>query len=252
MRRLSRTTIIIFILSFVVIYVKFMKIEDQLMSVFVPELSAKSDNVKTTTVKDASTLKKEPVKSKTLITAETDNDKILQQAKVNKDAKPVQKVEPKQQVQQNQNAKKQFNEDTSFETCDFSNVEFETAKEIINLRALRDIEFFDKAISNISESKLDAKINELKGLVKELKKVQATINKDIKRKNQLENENIDNLVRVIESMNPKQAATMFTGLNIDTRVLLVRRMDQEKLSSIVSLLDPKISTETFERALQKD
>lgn len=252
MRRLSRTTIIIFILSFVVIYVKFMKIEDQLMSVFVPELSAKSDNVKTTTVKDAPTLKKESVKSKTVITAETNNDKILQQAKGNKDAKPVQKVEQKQQVQQNQNAKKQFNEDTSFETCDFSNVEFETAKEIINLRALRDIEFFDKAISNISESKLDAKINELKGLVKELKKVQATINKDIKRKNQLENENIDNLVRVIESMNPKQAATMFAGLNIDTRVLLVRRMDQEKLSSIVSLLDPKISTETFERALQKD
>ena len=120
------------------------------------------------------------------------------------------------------------------------------------MRSLRDIEFFDKAINNLSESKLDAKINELKGLMKELQTIQTKINKDIKRKTQMENDNIDNLVRVIESMNPKQAATMFAGLNIETRVLLVRRMDQEKLSSIVSLLDPKVSTETFERALQKD
>ena len=247
MRRLSRTTILIFVLSFIVIYVKFMKIEDQLMSFFVQEVKAKSDDVK----KDNNPPKKDAVKSNKPLNKEINSDKDIKQKNDNQDNKNEKKLDSKIQTQ-SKNINKNFHKNTAFETFDFSNVEFETAKEIINLRSLRDIEFFDKAINNLSENKLDAKINELKGLMKELQTIQTKINKDIKRKTQMENDNIDNLVRVIESMNPKQAATMFAGLNIETRVLLVRRMDQEKLSSIVSLLDPKVSTETFERALQKD
>jgi len=275
MRRLARSTITIFILSFFVIYVKFLKVEDQLVAFFVQNANAENVSASKTVAdkaakKVADTTGAGQVKGKDAISTEINQKKVEETitSEPKNDASPAASspAEPSatkdsndnvdSSVKENDGGKSKtdenFDAETSFETIDLEKVTLETAREIINLRALRDTAFFDQAVTNITENKLDAKIAELKMLVSELQKVQDSINKQLKRKSTIENDNVDNLLRVIESMNPKQAANMFAGLNLDTRVLIVKRMDQAKLSSIISLIDPKIATETFERALQKE
>ena len=248
MKKLSRTTITIFVLSFFVIYVKFLKIEDQLVSLFVQDLNATAKDVNAENAKIAKTAAKNVGGQKT----STEKGKGIIPTTLNSRKAEESYIRKKKEEQEASKKKSQFDEATSFETINLNNVTLDTAREIVNLRALRDTEFFDQAVTNISENKLDAKINELKTLVNELQKVQESINKQLKRKEKMDSDSIENLIRVIESMNPKQAANMFAGLNLDTRVLLIKRMDQAKLSSIISLIDPKIATETFERALQKE
>ena len=273
MRRLARSTITIFVLSFFVIYVKFLKVEDQLVAFFVQDANAANAGGSKTAVVDAAkkvtnTTGAGPVKGKGAISTEINQEKVDETVKdepkkeepSNSTSSAVQSSQKDTSVNSGEQehapvkskTDENFDTTTSFETIDLKKVTLDTAREIINLRALRDTAFFDQAVTNITENKLDAKIGELKMLVSELKKVQDSINKQLKRKSAMENDNVDNLLRVIESMNPKQAANMFAGLNLDTRVLIIKRMDQAKLSSIISLIDPKIATETFERALQKE
>lgn len=89
---------------------------------------------------------------------------------------------------------------------------------------------------NATELRLERSVNELKGLEERIKTAE-------KAKEKKENEQLAGLVKMYETMKPKDAARVFNRLSLDILVDVVRQMKPRKMSSILA----KMSAEAAER-----
>ena len=82
-----------------------------------------------------------------------------------------------------------------------------------------------------AESRIDKKIQELKGL-------QATVEKLIANYDEQEAGKIKSLVKIYENMKPKDAARIFEELDMNTLLLVAERMKERNLAAVMSDMDP--------------
>lgn len=87
-----------------------------------------------------------------------------------------------------------------------------------------------------AETRIDKKIGELK-------QFQATIEKLIKTYDKQQEDKLSSLVKIYESMKPKDAATVFEGLDMDTLLTLAERMKEKKLAEIMGKMNPNKASE---------
>ena len=119
-----------------------------------------------------------------------------------------------------------------FETMEIKGISPKTANMINNKISNSKIKFFSKVTDKVTDNMINEKFLSLQKMKQEL-------------------ENIAKTISVIESMPAQTAAKMFSNLNVETRKILLNKMDKEKISSILSIVEPHIATETFETAMQK-
>ena len=82
-----------------------------------------------------------------------------------------------------------------------------------------------------AETRIDKKVEELKGL-------QATITRLLKAYDDQQKAKVDSLVKIYETMKPKEAARIFEQLDMDTLLLVAERMGERKLAPIMSKMNP--------------
>lgn len=102
-------------------------------------------------------------------------------------------------------------------------------REVIEARE-REINLRD-GLMKAAESRIDKKIQELKGL-------QATVEKLIANYDEQEAGKISSLVKIYENMKPKDAARIFEELDMDTLLLVAERMKERSLAAVMSDMDP--------------
>jgi len=81
-----------------------------------------------------------------------------------------------------------------------------------------------------AETRIDKKVEELKEL-------QSTIQKLIKTYDEQQDAKLGSLVKIYESMKPKDAALIFQELDMNTLLLVAERMKERKLAGIMSKMD---------------
>ncbi len=82
-----------------------------------------------------------------------------------------------------------------------------------------------------AEKRIDKKIQEMKSL-------ELAIQKLIKSHDQQEDLKIQSLVKIYESMKPKDAARIFGELDINTLLKVAERMKEKKLAPIMAKMKP--------------
>ncbi len=82
-----------------------------------------------------------------------------------------------------------------------------------------------------AETRIDKKVQELKAL-------QAEIQVLIKSYDDQESSKMQSLVKIYESMKPKDAARIFEELDMDTLLLVAERMKERKLAPIMASMNP--------------
>lgn len=87
-----------------------------------------------------------------------------------------------------------------------------------------------------AESRIDKKVEELRSL-------QATIEKLIKTYDNQQDQKMESLVKVYESMKPKDAAQIFEQLDMETLLAVAERMKERKLAPVMAQMDPKRAKE---------
>ncbi len=87
-----------------------------------------------------------------------------------------------------------------------------------------------------AESRIDKKVEELKAF-------QSTISKLIITYEDQQDTKMQSLVKIYESMKPKEAAKIFESLEIDTLLMVAERMKERKLAPIMAKMDPIRATE---------
>jgi len=102
-------------------------------------------------------------------------------------------------------------------------------REVIEARE-REINMRD-GLMKAAESRIDKKIQELKGL-------QATVEKLIANYDKQETSKISSLVKIYENMKPKDAAKIFEELDMVTLLLVAERMKERNLAAVMSDMDP--------------
>lgn len=85
-----------------------------------------------------------------------------------------------------------------------------------------------------TEGRIDTKINRLQKLETDIQLL-ITIYQD------QENEQIDSLVKVYESMKPKDAAKIMGILDIDIQVQVALRMKAKSIAGVMSKMDPQVA-----------
>lgn len=89
---------------------------------------------------------------------------------------------------------------------------------------------------NAAESRIDKKVDELKAF-------QASISKLIRTYGDQQDTKMQSLVKIYESMKPKEAARIFEALEIDILLMVAERMKERKLAPIMAKMDPARATE---------
>lgn len=87
------------------------------------------------------------------------------------------------------------------------------------------------ALLDAAEARIDQKIEDLKGL-------QATLEKLTKLREEQEEMELASLVKIYETMKPKDAARIFEELEMETLLLVADRMKERKLAPIMAEMDP--------------
>jgi len=87
-------------------------------------------------------------------------------------------------------------------------------------------------ILNITQAKIDNKIDELKSLKKQVEEL-------LVQYNNKEEEKTRSLVKIYENMKPKSAAEIFTRLEPETLLPVLSRMKEAKIALILANMDPK-------------
>jgi flagellar motility protein MotE (MotC chaperone) len=87
-----------------------------------------------------------------------------------------------------------------------------------------------------AEARIDKKIVELKGF-------QDTIERLIKSYDKQQEDKLLSLVKIYENMKPKDAATVFEGLDMDTLLAIVERMKEKKLAEVMGKMNPNKASE---------
>lgn len=166
-----------------------------------------------------------------------------QKTVTNKKTKPtkIKKVTPK---------KKQPSS-IRFETIEIKGISPKTVNIINDKISNSKIKFFSKVTDKVLDNMINEKFLSLQKMKQELENIAKDIKAMISLKNEEDEANIAKTISVIESMPAQTAAKMFSNLNVETRKILLNKMDKEKISSILSIVEPHIATETFETAMQK-
>ena len=87
-----------------------------------------------------------------------------------------------------------------------------------------------------AEARIDRKIAELKNL-------QAEINGRIKVFDEQQETKMESLVKIYESMKPKEAARIFEDLEMDTLLEVAQRMKERKLAPVMAKMNPEKARE---------
>lgn len=215
MNKAVRNTWILFFVSIILLYIKI----NHLTAKVVNNLSEKTTEEK---VKTKKIIKKEPLNNQTIHKTET------------------KKTQNKKQT-----------ESIRFETMEINGISPKTANMINNKISNSKIKFFSKVTDKITDNMINEKFLSLQKMKQELENIAKDIKAMISLKNEEDEANIAKTISVIESMPAQTAAKMFSNLNVETRKILLNKMDKEKISSILSIVEPHIATETFETAMQK-
>lgn len=87
-----------------------------------------------------------------------------------------------------------------------------------------------------TEMRVDEKIDELKAL-------EATINAALDAKDKAEDEQMQSLVKMYETMKAKDAARIFEKLDQDVLLSVVKRMKASKMAAVMSQMSPQAAKE---------
>ena len=96
---------------------------------------------------------------------------------------------------------------------------------------------------DMREQLVSAAEKRLKDRVDELKQIQADIDKTIDKKDKQSEERLSSVVKMYESMKPKDAARIFERLDMGVLLDVVKRMSPRKMASVLSQMDPVAAQE---------
>ena len=88
------------------------------------------------------------------------------------------------------------------------------------------------AMLKAAETEIDRKVTELNNLKSEIESL-------LGQQQKMEEARIVSLVKIYESMKPKEAATIFNTLDMDVLLAVVGRMNERRLSPILASMDPE-------------
>jgi flagellar motility protein MotE (MotC chaperone) len=101
-----------------------------------------------------------------------------------------------------------------------------------------------EAVLKGAEERIDAKI-------REIKKLQATVEQAISRYDEQEAKRLESLVKIYETMKPNDAAKIFEQMDLPTLVSLVERMSTRKVAPVLALMNAvrakQVTTELSKR-----
>jgi flagellar motility protein MotE (MotC chaperone) len=107
----------------------------------------------------------------------------------------------------------------------------------------RDIDMREKLLA-ATESRIDEKIDTLKSMNDSIEGL-------VKQYNDREDEKITSLVKIYETMKPKDAARIFNELDVEILTEVLRRMREAKAAPIIAKMDPaKAKVITLELAVR--
>ncbi len=113
--------------------------------------------------------------------------------------------------------------------------EVELLKELSKRREKLELDKKDmdirEQVLKATEGKIDQKVSELKGLQTQLEEL-------IKQYDQKENSKILSLVKIYETMKPKDAAKIFNELEMPVLIRVVSNMKEVKVAPIIASMDP--------------
>ena len=118
----------------------------------------------------------------------------------------------------------------------FSRAEIEMLQSLMERRETLDLRGRELDIRGnllkAAELRIDEKITQLKD-------IEATIQDLLKRHDDQEEKKLRSLVRIYESMKPKQAARIFEELDLDILIDVAERMNERKFAPILAQMNPK-------------
>lgn len=119
---------------------------------------------------------------------------------------------------------------------DYSDSEIDVLQSLSKRR-----EELDQRERNLNESAalLKAAEKEIDRKVEELRKLKTEIESLLGQQQKMEEARIVSLVKIYESMKPKEAAIIFNTLDMDVLLAVVGRMNERRLSPILASMDPE-------------
>jgi flagellar motility protein MotE (MotC chaperone) len=128
------------------------------------------------------------------------------------------------------------NESTAItDQSQFTKSEVELLKELSKRREKLEVDKKDmdirEQVLKATEGKIDQKVSELKGLQSQLEEL-------MKQYDQKENSKILSLVKIYETMKPKDAAKIFNELEMPVLIKVVSNMKEVKVAPIIAGMEP--------------
>lgn len=96
---------------------------------------------------------------------------------------------------------------------------------------------------DMREGLLKAAEQRINGKIQELKQLQGTIEQLTKKYDKHQEEKLARLVKIYQTMKPKDAARIFEKLDMSTLLDVAERMKERKLAPIMAAMDPKRARE---------
>lgn len=100
-----------------------------------------------------------------------------------------------------------------------------------------------EAVFAATEMRLDEKIKELEALKADIQKTRDTIKEMVGMLDKKEEEKLTSMVKVFESMKPKEAASIFNNMDLPVLLPVIGRMKEAKTAPILAQMNPKKATE---------
>lgn len=100
-------------------------------------------------------------------------------------------------------------------------------------------------VLNITQTKIDQKIKELRELKEEVENSLANYNKK-------EDEKIGSLVRIYQNMKPKAAAKIFAEIDLETLLEIVDNMKEANVAVILAQMNPKLAKDLTEKFAERN
>lgn len=89
----------------------------------------------------------------------------------------------------------------------------------------------------VREALLSAAVKEMDQKTRELTTLKKQIEADLKQRDDQENARIQSLVKIYETMKPKDAATIFNSLDLDVLMVIMTKMSERKSAPILALMN---------------
>lgn len=118
----------------------------------------------------------------------------------------------------------------------FSRAEIEMLQSLMERRETLDLRARELDIRGNLLSAAELRIDEK---IVRLKSIEATIQELLARHDDQEEKKLRSLVRIYESMKPKQAARIFEELDIDILIDVAERMNERKFAPILAQMNPE-------------